>query len=404
MARHDRATARALPTTDAELAAALDAAAGSADAAREHVLSVRRAARAALDARLARVLLERGYDATAACARELGAALSDVSVGELLQTIALGRKDAVLDVFDGALVGRVWCSAGEIIDATSGRLKGESAAFRVLANEHGELSVDFRAVRRARTIHTSTQALMLEAARRKDEYSLLEARLGGARGAYVATAGAASVSPDGVDAQLLAAFAGGARVEAVRAGSTLDDLVLLQSIGSLIERGLLVSSHGPRSRETPIRGTPPLGAPSAQAPRRPAFTAASRSTRLTPTFALPLPVRHPRLRPSARALAGWLAFAACALSLAGLLLDRDEPEIPVYTTRAADPAPDGSMPPPETAQQSLMPAPMVMPPGEASSGEASSGDASYSAHVVVDPAEASLWLDGARVASGELSI
>jgi Domain of unknown function (DUF4388) len=181
MARNRTNAASAVPAVDLDLEKALDSCGASPEALRACVLAYRRSARWALDAQLYRTLAGRGYDARDLCARELSARLADVTVCELLQIISMGRKDAIVDVFHGPLASRIWCSGGEIVDAVSGRLKGESAVYRILALDHGEFLADFRPVQRPRSLRSSTQALMLEALRRKDECAVLEKRLGGAQ-------------------------------------------------------------------------------------------------------------------------------------------------------------------------------------------------------------------------------
>jgi hypothetical protein len=122
MATNSTNAASAVPAVDLDLEKALDSCGSSPDALRAYVLACRRSARWALDAQLYRALNGKGYDARDLCAREFSARLTDISVCELLQTISMGRKDAIVDVFHGPLASRIWCSGGEIVDAESGRL------------------------------------------------------------------------------------------------------------------------------------------------------------------------------------------------------------------------------------------------------------------------------------------
>ena len=99
---------------DLAMIGAVDSGGASPDVLREYVLYRRRFARWALDAELVQVLASAGLDARELCARELTARVADLNVCELLQTIAMGRKDATIDLFHGSMVGRIWCTAGEI--------------------------------------------------------------------------------------------------------------------------------------------------------------------------------------------------------------------------------------------------------------------------------------------------
>jgi hypothetical protein len=234
-------TIPAVPIADVDVEAAFAACGSSSDELRARVLACRRVARLGLDARLQRALVDRGYDARRLCFRELGASLADVSVCDLLQIIALGRKDAIIDVFDGSLVGRMWCMAGELVDAGSGRLTAESAVYRIVALGRGEVVVDFCPVRRPRAIRRSTQALVLAAMRRKDERAELEKRLGGAQRVYRSALNEpASSDSSALEQALLQAFESGAGIGAVLACSAVDDLTVLRAIALLAERGCLV--------------------------------------------------------------------------------------------------------------------------------------------------------------------
>jgi hypothetical protein len=331
----------------------------SPDILRAHVLDYRQFARRALDAELLQALAGTGLDARDLCAPELTAQVADLSICELLQTIANGRKDATIDLFRGSLVGRIWCAGGQVVDAASGLLAGEPAVYRILAFDQGELVADFRPVRRRRTIASSTLTLMLEASRRKDESAVIERRLGGIQRAYRSVAEArAAVEAESLEGALLAAFEGGARVETVLTNGELDDLAMLQAIASLVERGALVANDPPQALM--------LLEPSIATPQVPPAHVQT---------ALPGPAR---LRRSARCSVAAMVAASGALAALGLLLLANGADVPV-----AAPAPSER---PEAA-------PVI-----------AGAEAAYPVQVIVEPARAGLWLDGSWMATGELSI
>jgi hypothetical protein len=379
--------AASVPAIDHDLEALIDSCGSSPEALRECVLTYRRSARWALDAQLHRILSGRAHDARDLCARELTASLADISVGELLQTIGMGKKDAIIDVFHGPLKSRMWCSGGEIVDAATGRLKGEAAVYRILALDHGELLVDFRPVQRPRTLQSSTQALMLEALRRKDECAVLEKRLGGPDSVYSSVANAPL--PDrahGLESALLDAFKAGARIETVLASSALDDLAILQAMCALVERGSLVESD---SAPTLVaRPTPPAKLPPLDALRR--------------------------WLGDFRRFASWriavlVAFGVSVVLLALVLQHPSEDELAPRKSEVpvADRAAPNEKMARDRALQSAQPfAAAVAPsaPREAFPSALDLRDASYPVQVMVDPATAELWLDGTRLSIGELSI
>lgn len=358
--------------SELDIDATFDGCGPSLDEIRERVLACRRLARRALDVRLQRALLRRGLAVERACATELAASLGDVSVCELLQVISLGRKDAVIDVLQGELISRIWCSQGEVIDAVSGRLTGEAAAYRIVPLGQGELVVDFRPVRRPRAVAASTQALLMEALRRKDECAVLERRLGGNDCIYRSAPGVAPRGElRGLERALLDALDAGARVGSVLACSSVDDLTVLQAMARLVERGWLV----------PIRD-------------------AARSACIAHGRRLDVPASASRRRLRTRTLA-CLAGAAVSVLGAGLALTQ-------WQSRAAQtPRASSSASAPRSAPGAPAPsAPPEVPRGSADQQTPLRGELphTYPMRLVVDPSSAEIWLDGRRIATGEVSM
>lgn len=362
------------------LASAKEFGARAPEAVRAYVLERRRCARRALDSELLRTLEGLGFAARELCTRELSADLADLGVCELLQAITNGRKDATIDLFQDAFLGRIWCAGGQIVDAASGRLAGEAAVYRLLAVDQGELVADFRAVRRRPTVESSTLTLMLEASRRKDECALIERRLGGIQRAYRTDADARGVlDAESLAGELLAAFAAGAPIATVLENAELDDLSVLQAIASLVERGALVPSEQPQSL---ILLKPPAMTP--QAPRADMTTALSDAA-------------HPPR--SAWRAAGAIAGAAGALALLGLLLRSNGAHVP----DSDDPRAEAQQ---ATGTPALEPAGAAAPTSPARPARDNETDSasSYRVQVIAEPESAELWLDGTRVATGEVSL
>lgn len=366
MVMSPRDTQRSAHASPVDLDAAFDRCGPGPVALRECVLACRRSARRALDAELFRLLAARGEDARDLCARELCARLADISVGELLQMIAMGRKDAVIEVMHGALVSRIWCSEGAIVDAVSGRLRDEAAVYRILALDAGELVADFRPVRRARAIATSTQELMLEAVRRKDECAVLQRRLGGTQRVYsaaVSTVPASGVSP--LESAAFRAFTPGAAIDSVLAGSTQPDLETLQAVSALVERGCLVANDA------------------ASLPSSPA------------TLSLQPVSRRAWFRDFTRARLWGLLAASAALGVLAATLWPEWAPAPRLAEQST-----GRL----SAAPAAAPTAPTAPVSAASRAGLAGGEAPYAVEIAVEPAQAALWLDGALIAAGELSI
>jgi hypothetical protein len=231
---------------------------------REWVLTYRRSAREALDVQLTEALARQGIDTEDLNAAEFSGPLADIPAAELLQTVALGRKDAVIVVSHGAEESRIWCVAGQIVDAESGRLTGELAVYRILGIDAGHIQGDFRAVQRVRVVHASPQALLLEAARRKDESALLLAGLGDPATIFVPAPRALAAEAETAPALLgvLRQFNPGCTVGQVLESSDRGDLETLSAISTLLEQRYLVPDQALTVARLTLKPAQPTSEPS----------------------------------------------------------------------------------------------------------------------------------------------
>ena len=145
---------------------------------KEWVDLYRYSARHALDDQLTDILKRQGIETTDLDSAEFYGNLGDIDLTDLLQTIEMGRKDGVITLRHDGAESKIWFVGGQIVDAQSGKLRGELAAYQVLACSEGRVFARFHAIQRERTILSTTGALFLEAARRKDECAVLKKSLG----------------------------------------------------------------------------------------------------------------------------------------------------------------------------------------------------------------------------------
>lgn len=290
-------------------------------------------------------------------------ALEDLSVADLIQILQLAGKSASIVLTHQGRESRLWCLAGEIVDAESGRLRGEAAVYRILGLERGWLTAELRATPRMRGIFAGTQRLLLEGARRKDESVALLEKLGNPQRCYRLADGLA-LDPLGLspfELCLLRSFAEPRSVQEVLESSELGDFETLSALAAWIDAQHLI---GAGVREAPLTPPEPPAPGARQAPAgtlRPLVA----SARLRPALAV---------RSSAVSWA-WGAIIALVLTPAGYLLGSQ--------TRAL---PDAS---------SALPA----LPALAATAEAPQ---SYGVAVRVEPPEAEIWLDQELTASGYL--
>jgi uncharacterized protein DUF4388 len=166
--------------------------------------------------------------------------LDDIAVPDLLQTCQMGGKNAVITVTRGSERSTIWCEQGVIVDAESGRLRGVSAVYRILNLDSGQVSADFRLEPRARTVELPCHALLLEAARHKDECARLVEQLNGVHSIFLQAPGAWAADTTLTEREVLCLCDGDRGVSDVLAASELSNLDTLSIIVSLVERGYLL--------------------------------------------------------------------------------------------------------------------------------------------------------------------
>jgi hypothetical protein len=205
-----------------------------------------RAARRAVDDQLAAALAAHGLEVDERPATEFSGSLDSIALSGLIQTIQYGKKDAQIRVEHDGEQSQLWCMDGDVVDAASASLTGSAAVYRILSFERGRLHAEFSPVQRARTVHASTQALMLEAARRSDECRQIRRRIGDTHDIYVPSASAppeSEIEPD--QAGVLLAFDGTRSIEQVVHDSELPDLETLGLIARLLDQEWLVEKPLP---------------------------------------------------------------------------------------------------------------------------------------------------------------
>jgi uncharacterized protein DUF4388 len=213
-----------------------------------------RSALIAFDDQLRRALIRQGATPEALGGPELSVSLADISIVDWIQAIQLFAKHAVITVMHEASESRLWCSKGALIDAESGQLRGEAAVYRIVGLERGQVVTELRAVRRERTIRTSTQALLLEAARRKDEAALLRRRLGDLNRFFQSVeTSAINRSLNTVEAAVLCLFGMPRRLSDVLDESDLGDVETLAALESLMRSGHIVQARTPEPAPEPAQ-------------------------------------------------------------------------------------------------------------------------------------------------------
>ncbi|HWO08213.1 MAG TPA: DUF4388 domain-containing protein [Polyangiaceae bacterium] len=208
----------------------------------------RRAALREFDEGLRRTLARQVPDGDELGASEFRGSIAELSISDLVQSLALARRDGVIALEHDGTESRLWCVDGEIVDAESGPLVAEAAVYRVLAVERGQLSAEILRVQRERRIERPTAALLLEAARREDERALLRGRFANLR--FVRSPSAESAtSVTLTQSALLALLDSPIGVADLLGRSGLEDYEALTELAALIDarRVDAMASEAPRA-------------------------------------------------------------------------------------------------------------------------------------------------------------
>ncbi len=91
------------------------------------------------------------------------------SLVDIIQLECLSQSSTVLRIVNGPLAGRIWIKEGELVDAETEGLNGESAFRKILSWKAGNFETLPEEPNRERTIFQSYNALLLETAQAIDE-------------------------------------------------------------------------------------------------------------------------------------------------------------------------------------------------------------------------------------------
>ena len=104
------------------------------------------------------------------------------SLVDIIQLECLSQSSSVLKVTNGSLTGKVWFKNGDLIDAATQDLTGETAFRKILSWNTGNFEILQAEPERKRTIFNSYQGLLLESAQALDEAKGQPPEGGGATG------------------------------------------------------------------------------------------------------------------------------------------------------------------------------------------------------------------------------
>ncbi|MFQ6131590.1 MAG: DUF4388 domain-containing protein [Armatimonadota bacterium] len=173
----------------------------------------------------------------------LTGSLADVEAADVIQLIAMSRKTGVLTVVDQYERSLLYFDQGQLIHAVTDNLQGNDVVYNVLAKTQGDFAFEATPVDCPHTVTLAAESLMLEGAKRMDDWERLRASLP-APGAPLAVVKDLRAAGDlGVPLEAARTVVeltnGGRTLEALARESGLPEVQAYEVIGALIKQGVI---------------------------------------------------------------------------------------------------------------------------------------------------------------------
>jgi hypothetical protein len=103
--------------------------------------------------------------------------LAELHLPDIIQLISVSGKTGVFHLTDGALKGRIFLNDGKIVHAELDDISGEEAVYALAIWSQGDFRFEPGIATDQRTINKSNTNLLMEAARRLDEWRVLSKKV-----------------------------------------------------------------------------------------------------------------------------------------------------------------------------------------------------------------------------------
>jgi hypothetical protein len=107
----------------------------------------------------------------------LHGSLSELPLPDVIQLVSVSGKTGAFEIQSSEAHGKIYLRDGQIVDAQVGQLRGDSAVYEMAIWTQGNFSFNPGESSDQVTIHMSNASLMMEAARRLDEWRVLSRKI-----------------------------------------------------------------------------------------------------------------------------------------------------------------------------------------------------------------------------------
>lgn len=165
--------------------------------------------------------------------------LTEMNLVDLIQTLELGKKSAILKLKHNSSSGLVYINNGEVIDSALENLPPDQALLRMFTWTVGNFSVEMTPVDRERTINISNKELITVGMRRINQWEQIKEGLPPLNAVVIKTGLNNFMGLSDEEKQLIASVEEKGMISEIIQKSHFDDLKALELIKGLMQKGYL---------------------------------------------------------------------------------------------------------------------------------------------------------------------
>ncbi len=181
-------------------------------------------------------------DATQMSTPGFSGSLSEMALVDLLQTLEVGKKTAVLSLQKGGREGRVYVTQGEVVDAELDHLDARTALLRMFTWNEGQFSVSMMEHDRTRSIFVDTPDLISEGVTRLYRWEQLSKDLPSLQSVVLKAPNKTDVQLTRDEQHLMELIDGRKRMIDIIEQSKFDDIKALRLFKGLFEKGAVMEA------------------------------------------------------------------------------------------------------------------------------------------------------------------
>jgi CheY-like chemotaxis protein len=165
--------------------------------------------------------------------------LTEMNLVDLIQTLELGKKSAILKLKHNSSIGFVYVANGEVIDALLDELSPDQSLMRMFTWNIGNFFVEMTTFNRERTIQLPNKELVTTAMRRMNHWQQLQQGLPPLNTVVAKTELNTYQDLSDEEKELISGVTGKNRIDEIIEKSSFDDLKALTIVTKLYHNGYL---------------------------------------------------------------------------------------------------------------------------------------------------------------------